>query len=120
MFGYFLRRVDQRFQLERVLGTLTPSREDAVARLERLFQDAEANEQAMEDTEMGSNTNSTSGSGSSSSSTGASSGEVSSSDSASSSSMPARKEKSALRRYVEGFDQAVGANRWRNLISQHL
>ncbi|PNH03539.1 hypothetical protein TSOC_010392 [Tetrabaena socialis] len=37
MFGYFLRRVDQRFRLERALGTLPMSKEDAVARLERLF-----------------------------------------------------------------------------------
>ena len=37
MFGYFLRRVDQRFQLEKALGTLPLSKEDAVARLERLF-----------------------------------------------------------------------------------
>ncbi|EFJ50713.1 hypothetical protein VOLCADRAFT_88515 [Volvox carteri f. nagariensis] len=37
MFGYFLRRVDQRFRLEKALGTLPLSKEDAVARLERLF-----------------------------------------------------------------------------------
>jgi hypothetical protein len=37
MFGYFLRRVDKRFQLEKALGTLPVSQEDAVARLERLF-----------------------------------------------------------------------------------
>ncbi|GIL97869.1 hypothetical protein Vretimale_3398 [Volvox reticuliferus] len=41
MFGYFLRRVDQRFQLEKALGTLPLSKEDAVARLERLFAAAE-------------------------------------------------------------------------------
>lgn len=37
MFGYFLRRVDKRFQLEASLGTLPLSKEDAVARLELLF-----------------------------------------------------------------------------------
>lgn len=37
MFGYFLRRVDKRFQLEKTMGTLPESREEAVARLERLF-----------------------------------------------------------------------------------
>uniref|UniRef100_A0A7S3UHH8 DUF760 domain-containing protein n=1 Tax=Picocystis salinarum TaxID=88271 RepID=A0A7S3UHH8_9CHLO len=37
MFGYFLRRVDKRFQLEKAMGTLPESREEAVARLERLF-----------------------------------------------------------------------------------
>ncbi len=39
MFGYFLSRVDQRFQLTKSLGML-PS-EDAVERLERLFASAE-------------------------------------------------------------------------------
>jgi hypothetical protein len=39
MFGYFLRRVDKRFQLESALGMIdTPAdTEEAVARLERLF-----------------------------------------------------------------------------------
>lgn len=39
MFGYFLRRVDTRFQLESALGMLddSSSQEEAVARLERLF-----------------------------------------------------------------------------------
>lgn len=37
MFGYFLRRVDSRFQLARQMGVLPESPEDAVARLERLF-----------------------------------------------------------------------------------
>lgn len=40
MFGYFLRQVDKRFQLETALGMLdnsSSSQEEAVARLERLF-----------------------------------------------------------------------------------
>lgn len=37
MFGYFVRRVDKRFQLERSLGMLPQNQEEAVARLERLF-----------------------------------------------------------------------------------
>lgn len=37
MFGYFLRRVDKRFQLTKSLGMLPENREDTVARLERLF-----------------------------------------------------------------------------------
>ena len=37
MFGYFLRRVDTRFQLSKQLGVLPEAQEDAVARLERLF-----------------------------------------------------------------------------------
>ena len=37
MFGYFVRRVDRRFQLERSLGMLPQNQEEAGARLERLF-----------------------------------------------------------------------------------
>jgi hypothetical protein len=37
MFGYFVRRVDKRFQLERGLGLLEQGPSDAVSRLERLF-----------------------------------------------------------------------------------
>ncbi|KAH7616359.1 hypothetical protein Ndes2526B_g08489 [Nannochloris sp. 'desiccata'] len=37
MFGYFLRRVDSRFQLAKQIGMVPESPEDAVARLERLF-----------------------------------------------------------------------------------
>lgn len=39
MFGYFLRRVDKRFQLESALGMIDmpADTEEAVARLERLF-----------------------------------------------------------------------------------
>jgi gas vesicle protein len=37
MFGYFLRRVDSRFQLAKQVGMVPESPEDAVARLERLF-----------------------------------------------------------------------------------
>jgi hypothetical protein len=37
MFGYFLRRVDSRFQLAKQMGMLPESPEDAVAILERLF-----------------------------------------------------------------------------------
>ncbi len=38
MFGYFVRRVDNRFQLEKGLGLLdNEGSSDAVSRLERLF-----------------------------------------------------------------------------------
>lgn len=38
MFGYFIRRVDKRFQLDKALGTLGDAGlEDAAKRLERLF-----------------------------------------------------------------------------------
>ena len=41
MFGYFLRRVDSRYQLSKQVGVLPESKEDAVARLERLFASVE-------------------------------------------------------------------------------
>jgi hypothetical protein len=37
MFGYFLRRVDKRFQLAKSLGMLPEDKEDVVARLGRIF-----------------------------------------------------------------------------------
>jgi hypothetical protein len=44
MFGYFLRRVDARFALERQAGTLPRSQEDTVRALEELFNSASAEE----------------------------------------------------------------------------
>ncbi len=102
MFGYFLRRVDKRFHLERSLGTLPVSKDDAVARLEKLFAMAEAEEvdsmdgdddAAAEAAEAGQKAAPTAGQ-----QQGASS---SSSSNESKSNLPAKKEKSALRRYVE-------------------
>ena len=94
MFGYFLRRVDKRFQLERSLGTLPLSRDDAVARLEKLFALADAEEPPIAASD-----------GPSASSydrqAGASSGNGGSSAGGSSSNLPVKKEKSALRSYVE-------------------
>ena len=37
MFGYYLRRVDQRFQLAKSAGFVPEDPEDAVKKLERLF-----------------------------------------------------------------------------------
>ncbi|KAI8106626.1 hypothetical protein M9435_001168 [Picochlorum sp. BPE23] len=54
MFGYFLRRVDSRYQLSKQVGVLPESKEDAVARLERLFASVED-----EDVEGSSNDQST-------------------------------------------------------------
>lgn len=44
MFGYFLRRVDNRFQLERSAGIFDgeDAKEEAVNRLERLFNQADS------------------------------------------------------------------------------
>lgn len=44
MFGYFLRRVDSRFQLAKQVGVLPEDPEDTVARLERLFAMADEDE----------------------------------------------------------------------------
>jgi hypothetical protein len=97
MFGYFLRRVDKRFQLAKQLGVLPESKEDAVERLERLFHMADEVEgsvdpDAAQPVEPRSE------------------GEPSTSYSSSSSAAEqqaglARRPKSALRRYVESFDQ---------------
>lgn len=94
MFGYFLRRVDKRFQLERSIGSLPLSKDDAVARLEKLFSMAEAEEPPMKDSGKASSTTSESDSAVSEPS-------PSSSSEGSSSNLPVKKEKSALRRYVE-------------------
>ena len=37
MFGYFVRRVDKRFQLERSMGLLADEKVDTINRLEQLF-----------------------------------------------------------------------------------
>jgi len=61
MFGYFLRRVDQRFQLEKAFGTLQDQQaagtddsittdEEAIQRLERLFNSADSSTVEDEDT----------------------------------------------------------------------
>ncbi|KAL4444366.1 hypothetical protein ABPG75_012103 [Micractinium tetrahymenae] len=102
MFGYFLRRVDKRFQLAKQLGMLPDSREDAVARLERLFAQADEVEESTDpdtaqpaeplDADQAQPSTSYSGSGGQAEGSGGGSGLV-------------RRQKSALRRYVESFDQ---------------
>lgn len=51
MFGYFLRRVDARFQLEKAMGLLNDKNSDAVERLENIFGAASAAESWDEDAE---------------------------------------------------------------------
>ena len=51
MFGYFLRRVDARFQLEKAMGLLNDKNSDAVERLENIFGAASASESWDEDAE---------------------------------------------------------------------
>ena len=52
MFGYFLRRVDKRFQLDRMMGTLADSPEDMAARLEKLFNAASSESYDEDDAEF--------------------------------------------------------------------
>jgi len=49
MFGYFLRRVDNRFQLERQLGTLPKTPEENLAALEALFASAGGDDDGEQD-----------------------------------------------------------------------
>ena len=126
MFGYFLRRVDKRFQLDKALGTLAEDSEpdgDAVLRLERLFAQAEDMASTQDpDTapttdSSGSSHGSTKGGEivdldldtvSSSRSSSSSGGETSTSGrSGSEEGRSLKRQKSALRSYVESFDQAT-------------
>ncbi|KAF8065452.1 UV-B-induced protein [Scenedesmus sp. PABB004] len=134
MFGYFLRRVDRRFQLEAALGVLEPraSQEEAVARLERLFAQADDLEASTdpdsagplvdvmgsdEEVELEDNAASgRAGSGEGASSSGRA-GEGGEGAQAGGEGLPPRPRgpvrsasshgRSALRRYIEGFDQAT-------------
>ncbi|KAL6776614.1 hypothetical protein ACKKBG_A21835 [Auxenochlorella protothecoides x Auxenochlorella symbiontica] len=104
LFGYFLRRVDTRFQLAKSLDMLPESQEEAVARLERLFSAADDGlpEGATPHPEVPG-------------SDAAAAKPAEESEAASSDRPPAdqppptsalvKKTKGALRRYVESFDQ---------------
>lgn len=153
MFGYFLRRVDRRFQLEKALGSIdsdgSPSigpgaaaaiaealppagggaADDAVARLERLFQEARDVEAASDpdsvegtvyEVSTGDDADSSAAEAAAaarraSSSTGPSGTAASAGEAAAAASAAAAAtgggsllpRKSSLRRYVEGFDQAT-------------
>ncbi|KAK9820618.1 hypothetical protein WJX72_012335 [[Myrmecia] bisecta] len=113
MFGYFVRRVDKRFQLERSLGLLPD--EDAMHRLEKLFAEADALELSDDPDSPSKPSNSADTSSTTSSST--SSGQASTSGYASDASSglpgtmggggtaPGARPKSALRKYIESFNQ---------------
>lgn len=114
MFGYFIRRVDTRFQLEKQLGTLPLSQEDAVARLERMFAAAEdvessSNPDWAEPTVVDLDSPQPSLSSGEEEERRKSGSEASPSRTAGSSSGGSSSAggKSALRRYVESFDQAA-------------
>ncbi|KAK9813991.1 hypothetical protein WJX73_008402 [Symbiochloris irregularis] len=121
LFGYFLRRVDKRYQLERNLGMLAEQQEDAVARLERLLSQADQIE-LVDDPDVASSSASSAASSPSpstpsSSQTSASEdsdaprpgsapGEMGADDQdTASSSARAVKAQGALRRYIDSFDQ---------------
>ncbi|KAL4420096.1 hypothetical protein ABPG77_000577 [Micractinium sp. CCAP 211/92] len=98
MFGYFLRRVDKRFQLAKQLGVLPDSREDAVARLERLFAQADEVESSPDpDTAQPAEPQDPDQPQASTSYGGAEAGGGAGG--------LVRRQRSALRRYVESFDQ---------------
>lgn len=111
MFGYFVRRVDKRFQLERQLGLLEDQQADAVARLERMFSSAAGEEDL--------DRPSTSPSPSSPSTSDASAGQNSSSSDATQGEGKNKKKKkeSPLRKYIESFDQATLADMTRQVVS---
>ena len=112
MFGYFVRRVDKRFQLERQLGLRDDEQKDAVARLERMFNTADEEQQDRPATPSSSSSPSTSGASQSSAgqSSGASQGEGAGLG-------QGKKKESPLRKYIESFDQATLADMTRQVVS---
>lgn len=115
MFGYFVRRVDKRFQLERQLGLRDDEQKDAVARLERMFNTADEEQQ---DPATPSSSSSPSTSGASQSSAGQSSG---GSQGEGAGLGQGKKKESPLRKYIESFDQATLADMTRQVVRvQHL
>ena len=117
MFGYFIRRVDKRFQLERQLGLLDDQQADAVARLERMFNAASEGEQDLDrpatpsesaspspSTSDAGGATSTSTSGAGTRGEGADLGK-------------GKKKDSLLRKYIESFDQQTLADMTRQVAS---
>ena len=119
MFGYFVRRVDKRFQLERQLGLLEEDQGDAVARLERMFSAAGKDEQDPDrpawSTPPPTPSTSDSSSQASSTTSGPSKGEPSKGEGAGLG--KGKKKASPLRKYIESFDQATLADMTRQVVS---
>lgn len=111
MFGYFVRRVDKRFQLERQLGLRDDEQKDAVARLERMFNTEDEDQQDRPATSPSSSSPSTSGASQSSAgqSSGGSQGEGAGLG-------QGKKKESPLRKYIESFDQATLADMTRQVV----
>ncbi|KAL0019738.1 hypothetical protein WJX77_008774 [Trebouxia sp. C0004] len=113
MFGYFVRRVDKRFQLERQLGLRDDEQKDAVARLERMFNTADEEQQDRPATPSSPSSPSTSGASESSAgqSSGGSQGEGAGLG-------QGKKKESPLRKYIESFDQATLADMTRQVSQE--
>lgn len=115
MFGYFIRRVDKRFQLDRQLGLLDDQQADAVAKLERMFSAASEEQQDPDRpaTPSGSSSPSTSDdSGAASSSTSGADTKGEGADLG-----KGKKKDSLLRKYIESFDQQTLADMTRQVVS---
>lgn len=117
MFGYFIRRVDKRFQLERQLGLLDDQQADAVARLERMFNAASEGEQDLD--RPASPSESASPSTSASDASGASSSSTSEAGTRGEGADlgKGKKKDSLLRKYIESFDQQTLADMTRQVAS---
>lgn len=111
MFGYFVRRVDKRFQLERQLGLQGDEQKDAVARLERMFNTAGEEEQDLD------RPASSSSSSSSPSTSGAGEGGAGQREGGKQGEGGGQgKKESPLRKYIESFDQATLADMTRQVV----
>ena len=96
MFGYFLRRVDSRFQLAKQVGVVPESPEDAVARLERMFAMADEMDGSVDPDAAVIPDPPSPGTPGAASSAAADQAEAS---------IVSKKQKGSLRQYVESFDQ---------------
>lgn len=110
MFGYFVRRVDKRFQLERQLGLQGDEQKDAVARLERMFNTAGEEEQDLDRPASSSSSSSPSTSGGGEGGAGQREGGKQGEGGG------AGKKESPLRKYIESFDQATLADMTRQVV----
>ena len=114
MFGYFIRRVDKRFQLERQLGLQDDQQADAVARLERMF-NAASEEQDPDRPATPSESPSPSTSDDSGATTSSTSGADTRGEGADLG--KGKKKDSLLRKYIESFDQQTLADMTRQVAS---
>ena len=112
MFGYFVRRVDKRFQLDRQLGLLDEPQADAVARLERLFNTASDPDDLDQPTSP--ITQDAAAPSASSSGDAGAAGQAA----AAAPGQGSKKKQSPLRKYIQSFDQATLADMTRQVVSR--